>query len=122
VYAVDALHGDVVSIGVKRQRLTNTKIDLSMLDGDVTAAVVSADGGTLYVGSGSAVAAIDTATFAIRNTWAVLHGLTDLGLSSDGGRLYVSSAAGVSVLDASSGHDLGEISSGGDAIAWIGNA
>jgi DNA-binding beta-propeller fold protein YncE len=122
VYAVDALHGDVASIGIKHGRVTNTMLDLSMLDGDVTAAVVSADGGTLYVGSGSAIAAIDTTTFAIRDSWAVPFGLTDLGLSADGGRLYVSSTAGVSVLDASSGHDLGEISSGGDAIAWIGNA
>jgi hypothetical protein len=122
VYAVDTMHGDVASILTERGRATNAKLDLSMLHGDRTAAVVSADGETLYVASGSAVVAIDTTTFAVRDTWEVPFALTDLGLSADGGRLYVSSASGVSVLDASSGDDLGEISVGGDAIAWIGNA
>jgi hypothetical protein len=122
LYAVDAMHGDVASILTKRQKVTNSKIDLSMLNGDQTAAVVSADGATLYVGSGSVVAAIDTATLELRDTWEVVGGLTDLGLSVDGGRLYASSASGVSVLDASTGAGLGEISVGGDAIAWIGNA
>jgi DNA-binding beta-propeller fold protein YncE len=122
VYAIDALHGDVASIRTARGRVANTLLDLSMLDGDVTTAVVSADGATLFVGSGSVVAAIDTSTVTLRDTWSLASPLTDLALSADGARLYASSTTGVSVLDATTGADLGEISTGGDAIAWIGNA
>jgi hypothetical protein len=122
VYAIDALHGDVAAIRTARGRVANTLLDLSMLDGDVTTAVVSADGATLFVGSGSVVAAIDTSTVTLRDTWSIASPLTDLGLSADGARLYASSTTGVSVLDATTGADLGEISTGGDAIAWIGNA
>jgi hypothetical protein len=122
VYAIDSLHGDVTSIRPNRDRVENSVLDLSMLNGGTTAAAVSADGLTLFVGSGSTVVAIDTSTIVVRATWTVQGGLTDLGLSPDGGRLYASSASGVTVLDAASGVDLGRISVGGDAIAWIGAA
>ena len=119
VYAVDAMHGDVATIATARDKVRNAKVDLSMLGGDRTASAVSADGATLFVGSGATIAAIDTATFALRATYAVNEELTDLRLSPDGTRLYVSSVDRVSVLDASTGGSLGSIAEGGDAIAWV---
>jgi hypothetical protein len=53
----------------------------------------AADGRTLFVGSvgnGSAIYAIDTATFAILHRWSMPAEISGLGLSMDGARQIAS--------------------------------
>jgi hypothetical protein len=119
VYAIDAMHGDVASVTVERQKVKNASVDLTAVNGDRTAATTSIDGRTLFVGGGGAIVAVDLATMSVRDTWQVGGSLTDLALSPDGRRLYVSFPDHVAVLSATTGHDLGSIGTGGETIEGV---
>jgi hypothetical protein len=119
VYAVDAQTGDLATVTVARQRVHDASVDLSALGGDRTAAVVSADGSTLFVGGGGTIAVIDPVAGALTTRWGVGGSLTDLAISPDGRRLYAAFADHVAVLDASTGAVLDRIDRGGDAIAGV---
>jgi hypothetical protein len=119
VYAVDAMHGHVASVTVQRQKVKDASMDLSAVSGERTAATTSSDGRTLFVGGEAAIVAVDLATMSVRDTWHVGGSLTDVALSPDGRRLYVSFADHVDVLSATTGHGLGSIGAGGDAIEGV---
>jgi DNA-binding beta-propeller fold protein YncE len=110
LYIVDSMRGvvaimDTHTLAIERME----KVDLSALGGVRTSAQVSADGGTLFVGSagdGTAVFAIDTATLEVSHRWPVEGDVSGLGLSVDGLRLYVALDDGVAILNASTGQEL----------------
>ena len=73
-----------------------------------TAAVVSDDGASLYVGAAGQVERVDTGSLAVADVWDT-GGVTGLGLSGDGKRLYVAVGEEVKVLDAGTGAELGTV-------------
>jgi hypothetical protein len=64
---------------------------------------VSPDGATLYVGTGDAVVALDTATLEVRDRWPTTAPVTALATSADGASVYAAFADHVDVLDPSTG-------------------
>jgi hypothetical protein len=73
-----------------------------------TAAVVSDDGASLYLGAAGQVERIDTDSLTVADVWAT-GDVTGLGLSADGKRLYVAVGEDVKVLDAGTGAELGTV-------------
>ena len=68
-----------------------------------SAAAVSPDGATLYVGTGEAVVALDTATLKVLYRWPTTAPVTALATSADGASVYAAFADHIDVLDPSTG-------------------
>ncbi len=112
LYVVDADKGLVVAMDSGSLEVSRPhRVDLPA-PGRRTTAVVSRDGGTLYVGTagdGGAVTAIDTTSFDVGRIWSTPAGVSGLGPSLDGSRLYVAMADRLDVLDVTSGRDLAAV-------------
>jgi hypothetical protein len=113
LYIVDADKGLVVTMDTASLDTSGPfHVDLPA-PGARTSATVSADGGTLFVGTAGgagAVTAVDTASFEATRTWPTGGEVSGLGLSLDGARLYVALTDRIEVLSAASGRDLGDVS------------
>ena len=92
VYAIDAKHGTIAVVNVRRFRVAQvTDVDLSALGGGRVAAQVSSDGATLYL-AGRRRSASPRRGDA-RRSWRVdghAGAVTGLAVSDDGARLYLS--------------------------------
>lgn len=109
LYVVNAALGVVSVMDTRSLAILRTEEIGRTLDGVTsTAAVVSDDGASLYVGAAGQVERIDTDSLAIADVWDA-GGVTGLGLSADGKRLYVAVGEDVKVLDARTGAELGTV-------------
>jgi DNA-binding beta-propeller fold protein YncE len=102
VYAVDARHGTIAAVNVRRFRVAQvTDVDLSALGAGQIHAQVASDGSTLYVAGDAGLLQLDTATLAVRGGLVATPApVTGLAISGDGARLYLSYGALLQRLDA----------------------
>jgi PQQ-like domain len=113
LYVVDADKGVVVVMDTESLETFGPYRVRLPAPGSRTTATVSADGGTLFVGTAGgdgAVTALDTTSLDVARRWPMNGGVSGLGLSLDGARLYVALPGRLEVLSAASGADLGEVS------------
>jgi DNA-binding beta-propeller fold protein YncE len=82
------------------------RVDLGLPSTGAASAEVGADG-TLYVGRGARVVAIDPQTFTALRRWSVRAPLTGFAFSPDGRRLYAAEGNQIELLDPASGRSIG---------------
>jgi DNA-binding beta-propeller fold protein YncE len=113
LYIVDSVRGMVSVMDTETLEILRTEeLDLRATGVTETSAKISADGGTLYVGTGggdSVLYAIDTTTLQVTHRWPLSGDLSGLGLSLDGVRLYVALGDHLAVLDPATGEELGAV-------------
>lgn len=114
LYIVDSVRGLVSVMDTETLEILRTEeIDLRATAVTDTSAKLSADDGTLFVGTGgsdSVLYAIDTTTLQVAHLWPLSGDLSGLGLSLDGVRLYVALGDHLAVLDPVTGEELGAVS------------
>jgi hypothetical protein len=104
LYVADPSRDTVAVIdAVKTKVLRAATVDFATGDTAHSAAAVSPDGATLYVGTGEGVVALDAATFDVRFRWATSAPVEALATSADGSAVYAAFADRVDVLDPSTG-------------------
>ena len=113
LYIVDSMRELVAVMDTRSLEITETRrIDLPLERGR-TSALLSADGNTLYVGTGKAsITRIDTDSLEVLEPWPVSGNVTGLALSEDGARLYAALGEDVAVVDARTGDALSTFSFG----------
>jgi hypothetical protein len=113
LYVVDAMRGLVAVMDTRSLEVVRTEpVDLGSLGDGRTSAEVSADGHTLFVGTGGNAAAVhvlDTAALEVRDRWTMEEAVSGIGLSEDGRRLYVGLDNVAITLDVETGARLGQI-------------
>lgn len=114
LYIVDSVRGMVSVMDTDTLEILRTQeLDLQATAVTDTSAKLSADDGTLFVGTGgsdsSVLYAIDTTTFQVAHHWPMIGDLSGLGLSLDGVRLYVALGDHLAVLDPATGEELGAV-------------
>jgi WD40 repeat protein len=91
LFVVDSSKDLVTEIGTRKLKVLRTQsLDLGA-GGSATAAAISADGSTLYVGSsgdGSVVRSFSTSTLEPEATWTVDGSVLDVRPSTDGSELF----------------------------------
>jgi hypothetical protein len=106
LYVADVLTGDVAEIDTKALRVTQTaQLPLGPWGRDPAHAARGADG-TLYLGSGTGLHAIDAATFSPGASWDFEQPIMGIQAGSDGRRLYVGLPDRIAVIDTASGRGL----------------
>lgn len=114
LYIVDSVRGMVTVMDTETLEILRTgELDLRAAAVTGTSAKLSADDGTLFVGTGgseSVLYAIDTTTLEVTHRWPVSGDLSGLGLSLDGVRLYVALDDHLAILDPVTGEELGAVS------------
>jgi DNA-binding beta-propeller fold protein YncE len=122
IYAVDALHGMVASMGAENLHVTSASVPLQMKGTGAVSAAVSEDGSKLFVSTGGdSIVVVDTATLSVGSTWTAPATVSDLRLSASGSRLYLAAADGVDVLDPATGAMLGTIPVPAQSIDFAGS-
>jgi DNA-binding beta-propeller fold protein YncE len=122
VYAVDALHGMVASMGAGNLNVTSASVPLQASGTGAVSAAVSEDGSKLFVSTGGhSIVVIDTGTLSVASTWTAPATVSDLRLSASGSRLYLAAADGVDVLDPATGAMLGTIPVPAQSIDFAGS-
>jgi hypothetical protein len=122
VYAVDALHGTVASMGAKNLHVTSAPVAIRATGSAPIAAAVSEDGSKIFVSTGGdSIVVVDTGTLSVESTWTAPATVTDLRLSVSGSRLYLAAADGVDVLDPATGAMLGTIPVAARSIDFAGS-
>jgi hypothetical protein len=109
LYIVDSVRGVVSVMNTETLEIHSETLDFGQAVVDETSAKLSADDGTLFVGTGgerSVLYAIDTTTFQVTHRWPVGGDLSGLGLSVDGLRLYLALGDHLAVLDPMTGAEL----------------
>ena len=114
LYIVDSMREMVAVMDTRSLEITETRsIDLPPLERGRTSAILSADGNTLYVGSGGAsITRVDIDSLEVLEPWPVSGNVTGLALSEDGARLYAALGEDVAVVDARTGDALSTFSFG----------
>jgi DNA-binding beta-propeller fold protein YncE len=114
LYIVDSMRGRIAEMDTRTLEITRSeRIDLGPLEHGRTAARMSADGNTLFVGDGgSSLARIDTESLTMIGRWPLPGGVSGLALSEDGTRLYAALGGSVTVVDTDTG-DATTLSFGG---------
>jgi outer membrane protein assembly factor BamB len=106
LYVADVLTGDVAEIDTTALRVTQTaQLPLGPWGRDPAHAARGADG-TLYLGSGTGLHAIDAATFSPGASWDFEQPIMGIQAGSDGRRLYVGLPDRIAVIDTASGRGL----------------
>jgi outer membrane protein assembly factor BamB len=120
LYVADRASGAVAEIDTHEIAVTRTA-DLARDRDDVVAAAAVSDDGTLYVGSGSEVTAIDTDGLEAAGSWELPGTLSTLELAGDGRRLYLGLGDGIATVDAATGRELHRVTAPGvSAISVVG--
>ena len=117
LYAVDAAAGLVSVIGTTRRRVIETRHVSLGAPGDAIVSAQTGPDGTLYIGVGAQVVAVDPGTLAVEHRWSVGGVVSGLGVGS--GRLYVAAGGRVLALDPSTGRQVGSISAPGVRGIWF---
>ena len=112
LYIVDSMRGLIAEMDTNSMEITRSgRIDLGPLENGRTTARMSADGNTLFVGSGgSAVSRIDIDTLEMLGRWPLPGDVRGLALSEDGARLYAALGDSVAVVDTGTGDALTTLS------------
>jgi hypothetical protein len=104
LYVVDPSRDTVAVVNTTKTKVIQTAtVAFETDDTTDAAATVSPDGGTLYVGTGEAVVAVDTASLDVRFRWPTPTPAQALATSVDGAALYAAFADRIDVLDPSTG-------------------
>jgi hypothetical protein len=114
LYVVDRSSG-AVAMASTQERVVVRSANVgagARVDRSVTAAQVSPHG-TLHVGGGSEVLALNGTTLVVERRWPIAGRVAGLGLSPDGKRLYLGQEGRVTVLDAETGDELGTVTAPG---------
>lgn len=124
LYVVDPSRGVVAVVGTAKTKVLETgTVDFGTDDAAHSAAAVSPDGATLYVGTGEAVVALDAATLQIRFRWPTTDAVRSVATSVDGTMLYVALGDRIEVLDPSTGTVQGSVpAEGALTIAHVASA
>lgn len=125
VYAIDAMHGTIATVNVRRYRVAVvTHVDLSMFGSSQIHARVSADGATLFLAGDTGLLALDTQSLTPRGTMMPTPGaVTGLALSSDGARLYLSWGDELQLLDAATLEPTNQLQLASDgAVEFVGTS
>jgi hypothetical protein len=113
LFVVDAALGIVTTLDTSSlETRVAEDVGFGEVGGASAAAVVSADGRTLFVAAGgrdSTLFAVDVSTLEVIDRWSLEGRVSGLGLSGDGERLYVASGRGVAVVDPRTGERLVEV-------------
>ncbi|MGH2680719.1 MAG: hypothetical protein ACRDG8_09620 [Actinomycetota bacterium] len=116
LYVVDSVRGRIAQLDTRSMRIVRrATIDLGSGEGGRTAAVMSPEGGTLFVTSArndAVVYGIDVGSFTVRDRWSIGEAVAELGLSDDGGRLYAALPDAIAIVDTDTGDPLGELDVG----------
>jgi hypothetical protein len=103
LYVVDPSRGVVAVVAPAKAKVIETgTVDFGTDDAAHAAAAVSPDG-SLYVGTGEAVVALDAETLQIRFRWPTTEAVRSLAASVDGSVLYVALGDRIDVLDPATG-------------------
>jgi YVTN family beta-propeller protein len=110
LYVVDPSRDTVAVVDTEKTKVIRTAtVGFQTDDAAHAAATVSPDGGTLYVSTGEAVVAVDTAALDVRFSWPTSIPAQALATSVDGAALYAAFADRIDVLDPSTGTVQGSI-------------
>ncbi len=122
LYVVDAEQGRVTTIKTNAPRVVDTK-HLDFGSGRGTTVATTGPDGTLYVGWGGSVQAVDPVAMMVRQGWSVGGSVTGLGVDRAGSRLYVSLGDRIMTLDPATGAQLASIVTPGvQGISSVGSA
>ena len=118
LYLVDATSGVVSEMNTRSLEIVRThRVDLTADgEGAHTSAAVSADGGTMFVGSaggGAAIHAFATDTFEPTARWSMPSVVHDVARSADGERLYAVLDDAIALVDPGDGSTLDRVAIGG---------
>jgi len=123
LFAIDTDRKLLTELRTRGPRVeTSTQVDFGP-QSDGTAVAATAPDGTLYVGWGGSIVAIDGQALTVRERWDVDGQVTGLALGSDGTRLYVALGDRIMALDPSTGDQLATIPTPGvQGISFVGSA
>ncbi len=122
LYVVDADRDLVAVMDTRKMRIVQeATVDFGTGEGAVRAAV-SSDGTSLYVGRGSQITRLDTATLQPVDSWMTDGPVSGLGIGPDG--LYVAQPEQVELIDPATGSELDTIPSPGidEELEFLGTA
>jgi YVTN family beta-propeller protein len=106
LYVADALSGSLAEIDTQGLKVTRTsEMALGPWGRDPAHAARGADG-MLYVGSGTGLLSVDTATFAPGRSWDLDGKIMGIQAGADGRRLYVGLSDRIAVIDTATGRSL----------------
>jgi hypothetical protein len=107
VYVVDAQRDLAVTMDARKLDVGPAQpVTLGLPSTGAATAEVGVDG-TLYVGRGTRVVAVDPHTYTVLRRWSVRAPLTGFAFSPDGRRLYAAEGDEIELLDPASGRSLG---------------
>jgi hypothetical protein len=118
-FVVDATSGTVARLNGELLTVDKTAQSLPGGAGPASAAV-STDGGRLFVGTGTSLHVVSTASLSVATQWTVRSPVRGLAVSPDGARLWVGQTDGAVALDAASGREVATLSIPG--LTTIGHA
>lgn len=106
LYVADAATGTVAEADTESLAVTRTTQASFGSSGGVAHAVAGPDG-TLYLGKGTGLLALDASTWTPGRSWDMEQRITGIQAAKDGSRLYVGLKDEIVVLDAATGERLG---------------
>ena len=106
LYVADAATGTVAEADTESLAVTRTTQASFGSSGGVAHAVAGPDG-TLYLGRGTGLLALDASTWTPGRSWDMEQRITGIQAAKDGSRLYVGLKDQIVVLDAATGERLG---------------
>jgi outer membrane protein assembly factor BamB len=108
LYVADGSSGTVAEVDT--EALAVTRIGDAALGSHRGALhAVSGPDGTLYLGKGKRLVALDPSRLSVMRSWDIQERITGMQPASDGGRLYVGVKHQIVILDTASGTRLGEL-------------
>jgi hypothetical protein len=109
VFAVDVDRGVLAVMNANNLRVTHLAWVPGLWRLGAGTAQARAGVDAIYIGTGSAVAAIDRSTFALADLWRMERPVTGLGLSADGQDLYVAEGSDLVTIDPATGEETATI-------------
>jgi len=112
-FVVDATSGTVARLDGEQLTVAQVGKFHAKSGGAGTAAAVSPDGATLFIGTGGNLIALRRSTLVTTSTLTLPSPIRGLGLSQDGSRVWVGQPDRVVALDASSGREVASVAAPG---------
>ena len=108
-FVVDATSGTVARLDGEKLTVAKVGRFRAKSAGGSTAAVVSPDGITLFIGAGLNLVGVRTSSLATTSGLTLTAPIRGLGVSADGARIWVGQPDRVVALDASSGKEVASL-------------
>jgi YVTN family beta-propeller protein len=106
LYVADAASGMVAEVDTTALSVTRSA-RVGLGPGNGPAHAVTGPDGSLYVGRGTGLVALDGSTLSPRRSWELEHRITGLQAGHDGTRLYVGQRDEIVILDPKTGSIVG---------------